>query len=49
MEIGFAATPANLLIVPVYVVAGIVTCVVGFYGDRKGKRGLLNVYGFPLS
>jgi len=42
-QIGYTATPANLLTVPVYVLACILTCGVGFYGDRKGRRGLLNI------
>jgi len=42
-QLGYSATPANLLTVPVYVLACIVTCSVGFYGDRKGRRGLLNI------
>ncbi|KAF9785564.1 MFS general substrate transporter [Thelephora terrestris] len=42
-KLGFRATPANLLTVPVYIVACIVTCGVGFYADRKGRRGLLNI------
>ena len=36
---GFEATPANLLTVPVYVLAGIWTCTVGFLADRYGRRG----------
>ncbi|KZT05887.1 MFS general substrate transporter [Laetiporus sulphureus 93-53] len=37
------ATAANLLSVPVYVWACIVTVVVGFVGDRLGKRGMINL------
>lgn len=44
---GYHATPANLLTVPVYALACVATCAVGFYGDRKGQRGLLNMYAFP--
>lgn len=36
---GFTATPANLLTVPVYVLACAVTCFVGFMADRLGNRG----------
>ena len=36
---GFEATPANLLTVPVYVLAGMWTCNVGFLADRYGRRG----------
>ncbi|KAI0339597.1 MFS general substrate transporter [Trametopsis cervina] len=39
----FTATPANLLTVPVYTLACIVTCLVGFYADRHGQRGYLNI------
>ncbi|KZS94670.1 MFS general substrate transporter [Sistotremastrum niveocremeum HHB9708] len=41
-ELGFTATPANLLTVPVYVVACAVTCGVGFWADRVGHRGWFN-------
>ncbi|KAH7920094.1 hypothetical protein BV22DRAFT_1074563 [Leucogyrophana mollusca] len=40
---GFKATAANLLSVPVYVWACIVTVIVGFMGDRLGHRGYLNL------
>ncbi|KIP07137.1 hypothetical protein PHLGIDRAFT_431325 [Phlebiopsis gigantea 11061_1 CR5-6] len=42
-QLGFTATPANLLTVPVYALACIVTCVVGFVADRYGQRGLINI------
>ncbi|KAI0687390.1 MFS general substrate transporter [Cytidiella melzeri] len=42
---GFTATPANLLTVPVYTLACIVTCAVGFYADRHGQRGIINMGG----
>ncbi|TFY63769.1 hypothetical protein EVJ58_g3075 [Rhodofomes roseus] len=42
-ELGYTATPANLLTVPVYVVACICTCAVGFIADKYGGRGYLNV------
>ncbi|EKM50636.1 uncharacterized protein PHACADRAFT_264011 [Phanerochaete carnosa HHB-10118-sp] len=42
-QLGFTATPANLLTVPVYALACIVTCVVGFIADRYGQRGLINI------
>jgi len=38
-QLGFKATPANLLTVPVYVVACACTCAVGFMADRLGNRG----------
>ncbi|KAL4244473.1 MFS transporter superfamily protein [Abortiporus biennis] len=43
-QLGFTATPANLLTVPVYVVACIMTCLVGFYADKKGQRGYINIF-----
>ncbi|GBE89578.1 MFS general substrate transporter [Sparassis latifolia] len=42
-ELGYKATPANLLTVPVYVVACMFTCLVGFVADRYGRRGYLNI------
>ncbi|KAH9893416.1 MFS general substrate transporter [Cubamyces lactineus] len=42
-QLGYKATPANLLTVPVYAVACIVTCVVGFVADRYGCRGYLTM------
>ncbi|EIW73854.1 MFS general substrate transporter [Coniophora puteana RWD-64-598 SS2] len=41
-EARYSATPANLLTVPVYVLACICTCTVGFLADRYGNRGLWN-------
>ncbi|KAL5513375.1 hypothetical protein ACEPAH_3774 [Sanghuangporus vaninii] len=38
-QLGFAATPANLLTVPVYIVASIFACYIGYVADRIGKRG----------
>ncbi|KAL1941223.1 hypothetical protein VTO73DRAFT_7435 [Trametes versicolor] len=40
-QLGFTATPANLLTVPVYALACVVTCIVGFVADRHGCRGYL--------
>ncbi|KIM44467.1 hypothetical protein M413DRAFT_353864 [Hebeloma cylindrosporum] len=42
-QLGFTATPANLLTVPVYAFACIITCGVGFLADRWGRRGYLNI------
>ncbi|KAG9313103.1 major facilitator superfamily domain-containing protein [Chiua virens] len=42
-EVRFEATAANLLTIPVYVAACIVTCVVGLLADRYGNRGLFNL------
>ncbi|KAK0202557.1 major facilitator superfamily domain-containing protein [Desarmillaria ectypa] len=47
-ELGYTATRANLLTVPVYVFACIVTCVVGFFADRWGRRGYLNIVFLAL-
>ncbi|KAJ7879930.1 MFS general substrate transporter [Mycena olivaceomarginata] len=37
--IRFRATVANLLVVPVYAFASIVTCCVAVYADKHGRRG----------
>lgn len=42
-QLGFEATPANLLTVPVYFWACCITCLVNFLADRRGRRGLLNI------
>lgn len=47
-ELGYKATRANLLTVPVYVFACIVTCIVGFFSDRWSRRGYLNIIFFSL-
>ncbi|KIK94523.1 hypothetical protein PAXRUDRAFT_142638 [Paxillus rubicundulus Ve08.2h10] len=39
----YKATPANLLTVPVYTLACISTCTVGFLADRYRNRGLFNL------
>ncbi|KAI5118001.1 hypothetical protein M0805_008101 [Coniferiporia weirii] len=48
-QLGFSATPANLLTVPVYVVACGFTCGVGFMADRIGRRGLFTLCFFPVA
>lgn len=48
MYIGFTATKANLLSVPVYAWGCLMTLVVGVYADRLNKRCLVNVYAFLL-
>lgn len=45
-ELGFKATAANLLSVPVYAWACIWTIVIGMIGDRYGNRGLINLILF---
>ncbi|KAK6967111.1 high-affinity nicotinic acid transporter [Favolaschia claudopus] len=42
-QLGFKATPANLLTVPVYFFACCITCLVGFLADRFGHRGFFNI------
>ncbi|KAJ6518935.1 MFS general substrate transporter [Mycena sanguinolenta] len=42
-QLGFKATPANLLTVPVYFFACCITCLVGFLADRYGHRGFFNI------
>ena len=42
-QLGFQATAANLLSVPVYAWACIVTVFIGFLGDRIGHRGYINM------
>ncbi|KAF9048333.1 MFS general substrate transporter [Hymenopellis radicata] len=42
-QVRYTATPANLLTVPVYVFACIITCVVGFCADKYGRRGYFNL------
>ncbi|KAI0094965.1 major facilitator superfamily domain-containing protein [Irpex rosettiformis] len=44
----FKATAANLLSVPVYAWACIVTLGIGFLGDRMGNRGVLNLLLFGI-
>lgn len=41
--LGYKATAANLISVPIYVFACIVTIAVGFIADRKGNRALINM------
>ncbi|KAH8102511.1 MFS general substrate transporter [Cristinia sonorae] len=47
-ELGFKATAANLLSVPVYTWACIVTVAVGFLGDRIGSRMWINMVLFTI-
>ncbi|KAF9073198.1 major facilitator superfamily domain-containing protein [Rhodocollybia butyracea] len=42
-QVRFKATPANLLTVPVYFFACVITCGVGFFADRWGMRGYFNL------
>ncbi|KAK0501593.1 MFS general substrate transporter [Armillaria luteobubalina] len=43
-QASYEATKANLLAVPVYALACIVTCIVGFSADRCGQRGYFNLH-----
>ena len=43
-QLGYQATAANLLSVPVYAWACIMTVVVGFWGDRVKTRAWINLY-----
>jgi len=45
-QLGYTSTAANLLSVPVYVWGCIVTVIVGFLGDRLGKRAAINMVLF---
>ncbi|KAF8269774.1 MFS general substrate transporter [Lactarius quietus] len=42
-EVRYKATHANLLTVPVYTFACIVTCLVGFAADRLQRRSIFNI------
>ncbi|KAK6967110.1 MFS domain-containing protein [Favolaschia claudopus] len=44
----FRATPANLLTVPIYAFAAVVTCCVALYADRHGRRGWCNIIMLSL-
>ncbi|KAK0239198.1 MFS general substrate transporter [Armillaria nabsnona] len=47
-QLGYEATQANLLAVPVYALACIVTCIVGFSADRCGRRSYFNLVFFGI-
>jgi len=42
-ELGYTATEAQLLTVPPYAVACLMTVLVGFAADRTGRRGVFNI------
>ncbi|KAI5118011.1 hypothetical protein M0805_008110 [Coniferiporia weirii] len=48
-QLGFSATPANLLTVPVYIVACVCTLSVGFMADRLGRRGYFNMFLYVVA
>ncbi|CAE6455054.1 unnamed protein product [Rhizoctonia solani] len=47
-QLGYTATPANLLSVPVYAWACILTVGVGYMADRLGNRGIFNLIFFSI-
>jgi len=47
-QLGFKATPANLLTVPVYAWACLVTTAVGYFADKWGNRGYFNLGFFAV-
>lgn len=47
-QLGYRATAANLLTVPVYVFACIVTCGIGYASDKYGHRGYFNLALFGV-
>ncbi|KAF8196442.1 MFS general substrate transporter [Pholiota molesta] len=47
-QFGFGATVANLLSVPVYVWACMLTCGVGMLADRTNSRGYINCFFFGV-
>jgi MFS family permease len=42
-ELGYSSTKANLLTVPPYAAAAVVTIFIGWYADRTKRRGLSNI------
>lgn len=42
-ELGYASTKANLLTVPPYAAAAVMTISIGWYADRTKRRGLSNI------
>ncbi|KAJ6581654.1 MFS general substrate transporter [Mycena capillaripes] len=47
-QVRFRATPANLLTVPIYAFAAVVTCCVALYADKYGRRGYCNIVMLSL-
>ncbi len=47
-DMGYASTKAQLLTVPVYAVACVVTVLVGWIADRTNQRGLCNMAVAPI-
>lgn len=44
LDSGYTSTEANLLSVPPYAAAAILTIIIGFVADKTGKRGLCNIF-----
>jgi MFS family permease len=42
-QLGYTSTKANLLSVPPYAAAAMMTIFIGWYADRTGRRGLCNI------
>jgi nitrate/nitrite transporter NarK len=42
-QLGYTSTKANLLTVPIYTAAAIMTVAVGWYADRTKRRGTCNI------
>lgn len=47
-QLGYRATQANLLSVPVYAWGCFMTCIIGFLGDRYGHRYYINLALFSV-
>lgn len=47
-DMGYTSTKAQLLTVPVYAVACVVTVLVGWIADRTNKRGMCNLVVAPI-
>lgn len=43
-ELGYSSVKANLLSVPPYAAAAVMTILVGWYADRTNRRGLCNIF-----
>ena len=48
-ELGYTSTKANLLSVPPYTAAAVLTILVGWYADRTKSRGFCNIFVSPLA
>lgn len=48
-SIGYSALETQLLTIPVYVVTGIFTILLGYYSDRSKKRGIFLIASFSIA